>query len=181
MDFLAKGTIITRAYYTSLVQNLWEAIKTKSCGILTKGFCLLQDNTPVHHSYIGQIDAGSWSYHIYTYRLYSPELAPPGYQLCIPQLQKTIREVYHSWWGFSQEINNCTFHSFLSMGSGPACARRYQWYHVTLLYIPWYICCVEKRPWLLLPREIDTQETLHIGSKQYRKCIFTNPILPYLE
>ncbi|XP_063841325.1 histone-lysine N-methyltransferase SETMAR-like [Scylla paramamosain] len=29
MDFLAKGTTITGTYYASLLQKLWEAIKTK--------------------------------------------------------------------------------------------------------------------------------------------------------
>lgn len=51
-DFLAKGTTITGAYYSSLLQKLREALKTKKCRMLTKGVCLLQDNASVHNSHI---------------------------------------------------------------------------------------------------------------------------------
>ncbi|WP_369007492.1 hypothetical protein, partial [Pseudomonas syringae] len=46
MDFLAKGTMITGAYYASLLWKLWEAIKTKRSRMLTKGVCLCKTT---HH------------------------------------------------------------------------------------------------------------------------------------
>lgn len=52
MDFLAKGATIVGAYYASLLQKLQEAIKTKGHGMLTKGVCLLQDNTPVNSAVV---------------------------------------------------------------------------------------------------------------------------------
>lgn len=84
MDVLSKGTTITGAYYTSLIQKLQEAIKTKRHRMLTKGVCLLQDNAPVHISHIAQMEALSCGYDILPHPPYSPDLAPSNFHLFPP-------------------------------------------------------------------------------------------------
>lgn len=76
MDFPAKGTTIIGAYYTSLLQKLREALKTKRRRILTKGVRPLQDNAPVHNSHIAQMKAPSCGYDILPHSPHSPDPAP---------------------------------------------------------------------------------------------------------
>ena len=81
MDFLAKGTTITGAYYASLLRKLRDAIKLKRRGMLTKGVRLLQDNAPVHNSHVAQTEARSCGYEILPHPPYSPDLAPSDFHL----------------------------------------------------------------------------------------------------
>ena len=84
MDFLAKGTTITGAYYASLLRKLWDSIKLKRRGMLTKGVRLLQDNAPVHNSHVAQIEARSCGYEILPHPPYYPDFAPSDFHLFPP-------------------------------------------------------------------------------------------------
>ena len=90
MDFLAKGTTITGAYYASLLRKLRDAIKLKRRGMLTKGVRLLQDNAPVHNSHVAQTEARSCGYEILPHPPYSPDLAPSDFHL-FPTLKSFLK------------------------------------------------------------------------------------------
>ena len=60
LDFLAKKSTITGAYYANLLNQLRTAIREKRQGKLSKGNLLQQDNARVHTCKIA-MDAVEWN------------------------------------------------------------------------------------------------------------------------
>ena len=90
LDFLAKKSTITDAYYANLLDQLRTAIREKRRGKLSKGILLQQDNARVHICKIA-MDAVEWNgYEIIPQPAYSPDLAPSDYFLFL-NLKKDIR------------------------------------------------------------------------------------------
>ena len=89
LDFLAKKSTITGAYYANLLDQLRTAIREKCRGKLSKGILLQQDNAKVHTCKIA-IDAVERNgYELIPQPADSPDLAPSDYFL-FPNLKKYI-------------------------------------------------------------------------------------------
>ena len=90
LDFLAKKSTITVAYYANLLDQLRIVMRKKCWGKLSKGILLQQDNARVHTCKIA-IDAVERNgYELIPHPAYSPDLAPSDYYL-FPNLKKDIR------------------------------------------------------------------------------------------
>ena len=90
LDFLAKKSKITRAYYANLLGQLRTAIREKRRGKLYKGILLQQDNARVHTCKIAMDAVERNWYELIPHSTYSPDLAPGDYFL-FPNLKKDIR------------------------------------------------------------------------------------------
>ena len=90
MDFLAKKSIITVAYYANLLDQLRTVILEKRRGKLSKGILLQQDNARVHTCKIAMDAVERNGYELIPHPAYSPDLAPSDYFL-FPNLKKDIR------------------------------------------------------------------------------------------
>ena len=81
LDFLAKKSTITGAYYANLLDQLRTAIREKHRGKISKEILLQQDNVRVHTCKIA-IDAVDRNvYELIPQPAYSPDLAPSDYFL----------------------------------------------------------------------------------------------------
>ena len=90
LDFLAKKSTLTVAYYANLLDQLRTVIREKRRGKLSKGILLQQDNARDHTCKIA-MDAVEWNgYELIPHPAYSPDLAPSDYFL-FPNLKKDIR------------------------------------------------------------------------------------------
>ena len=90
LNFLAKKSTITVAYYANLLDQLRTVIREKCRGKLSKGILLQQDNARVHTCKIA-MDAVEWNgYELIPHPIYSLDLAPSDYFL-FPNLKKDIR------------------------------------------------------------------------------------------
>ena len=89
LDFLAKKSTITGAYYANLLNQLRTAIREKRRSKLSKGILLQQDNARVHTCKIA-MDVERNGYELIPQPAYSPDLAPSDYFL-FPNLKKNIR------------------------------------------------------------------------------------------
>ena len=86
LDFLAKKSTITVAYFANLLDQLRTVIRGK----LSEEILLQQDNARVHTCKIA-MDAVEWNgYELIPHHAYSPDLAPSDYFL-FPNLKKDIR------------------------------------------------------------------------------------------
>ena len=90
MDFLAKKSTITVAYYANLLDQLRTVIHEKRRGKLSKGILLQQDNVRVHTCKIAMDAVERNGYELIPHPAYSPDLAPSDYFL-FPNLKKDIR------------------------------------------------------------------------------------------
>ena len=90
LDFLAKKSTITGAYYANLLDQLRTAIREKSRGKLSKGILLQQDNARVHTCKIAMDAVERNGYELIPQPTYSPDLAPSDYFL-FPNLKKDNR------------------------------------------------------------------------------------------
>ena len=90
LDFLAKKSTITSAYYANLLDQLRTAIREKRRGKLSKGTLLQQDNARVHTCKIPMDAVERKGYELIPQPAYSPDLAPSDYFL-FPNLEKDIR------------------------------------------------------------------------------------------
>ena len=90
LDFLAKKSIITGAYYANLLDQLKTAIREKRRGKLSKGILLQQDNARDHTCKIAMDAVERNGYELIPQPAYSPGLAPSDYFL-FPNLKKGIR------------------------------------------------------------------------------------------
>ena len=90
LDFLAKKSIITGAYYANLLDQLRTAIRAKRRGKLSKGILLQQDNARDHTCKIAMDAVERNGYELKPQPTYSPDLAPSDYFL-FPNLKKDIR------------------------------------------------------------------------------------------
>lgn len=90
VDFLTRGQMINGAYYSNLMSQLREAIKTKRRGMLTRGVLLLHDNAPIHKSVIAQTEIKRCGYVELNHPPYSPDIAPSDFFL-FPALKKHLR------------------------------------------------------------------------------------------
>ena len=90
LDFLAKKSTITGAYYANLIDQVSTAIREKCRGKPSEGILLQQENAGVHTFKIA-IDAveRKW-YELIPQPAYSPDLTPSDYFL-FPNLKKNIR------------------------------------------------------------------------------------------
>ena len=90
LDFLAKKSTITGAYYANLLKQLRTAIREKRRGKLSKGILLQQDNARVHTCKIAMHAVERNGYELIPQPAYSPDLAPSDC-LLFPNLKKDIR------------------------------------------------------------------------------------------
>ena len=90
LNFLAKKSTITGAYYANLLDQLRTAIREKRRGKLSKGILLQQDNARVHTCKIAMDAVKRNGYELIPNPAYSPDLAPSNYFL-FPNLKKDIR------------------------------------------------------------------------------------------
>ena len=81
LDFLAKKSTITGAYYANLLDQLRTAIREKRRGKLSKGILLQQDNARVHTCKIALDAVERNGYELIPQPTYSPDLAPSDYFL----------------------------------------------------------------------------------------------------
>ena len=95
LDFLAKKSTITGAYYANLLDQLRIVILEKRRGKLSKGILLQQDNARVHTCKIAMDAVEQNGYQLILHPAYSPDLAPSDYFL-FPNLKKDIRG-HHFW------------------------------------------------------------------------------------
>ena len=78
LDFLAKKSTITGAYYANLLDQLRTVIREKRRGKLSKGILLQQDNARVHTCKIAMDAVEQNGYELIPHPAYSPDLAPSG-------------------------------------------------------------------------------------------------------
>ena len=90
LDFLAKKSTITGAYYANLLDQLRTAIREKRRGKLFKGILLQQENARVHTCKIAMDGVERNGYELIPQTVYSPDFAPSDYFL-FPNLKKDIR------------------------------------------------------------------------------------------
>ena len=90
LDFLAKKSTITGAYYANLLDQLRIVIREKHRGKLSKGMLLQQDNARVHTCKIAMDAVVRNGYELIPHPAYFPDLAPSDYSL-FPNLKKNIR------------------------------------------------------------------------------------------
>ena len=90
LDFLAKKSTITGAYYANLLDQLRPAIHEKRRGKLSKGILFQQDNARVHTCKIAMDAVERNGYELIPQPAYSSDLAPSDYFL-FPNLKKDIR------------------------------------------------------------------------------------------
>ena len=95
LDFLAKKSTITGAYYANLLDQLRTAIREKHRGKLFKGILLQQDNARVHTCKIAMDTVERNGYELIPHTAYSPDLAPSNYFL-FPNLKRAIHGS-HFW------------------------------------------------------------------------------------
>ena len=95
LDFLAKKSTITGAYYANLLHQLRTAICEKRQGKLSKGILLQQDNARVHICKIAMDAVERNGYELIPQPAYSPDLDPSDYFL-FPNLKKDIHGC-HFW------------------------------------------------------------------------------------
>ena len=81
LDFLAKKSTITGAYYANLLDQLRTVIREKRRGKLSKGILLQQDNARVHTCKIAMDAVERNGYELIPQPAYSPDLAPSDYFL----------------------------------------------------------------------------------------------------
>ena len=89
LDFIAKKSTITGAYYANLLDQLRTAIREKRRGKLSKGILLQQDNARVHTCKIAMDAVEQNGYELIPHPAYSPDLTPCDYFL-LPNLKKDI-------------------------------------------------------------------------------------------
>ena len=88
LDFLAKESTITVAYYVNLLDQLRTVIREKRQGKISKGILLQQDNARVHTCKIAMDAVERNGYELIPHPAYSPDLAPSDYIFPIPKLEK---------------------------------------------------------------------------------------------
>ena len=94
LDFLAKKSTITVAYYANLLDQLKTAIREKRRGKLSKRILLKQDNARVQTCKIAMdaVERNGYELHVIPQPAYSPDLAPSDYFL-FPNLLKVSVDV----------------------------------------------------------------------------------------
>ena len=93
LDFVAKKSAISVAYYANLLDQLRTVIREQRRGKLSKGILLQQDNAGVHTCKIAMDAVERNGYELIPHPAYSPDLAPSDYFL-FPNLKKDIRGRY---------------------------------------------------------------------------------------
>ena len=89
IDYLPKGQTIKEDYYSSLLVQLKDILKTKRRGKVTKGVLFLHDNAPVHRTLLTQKKMDYLCFQYLDHPPYSPDLAPTDYHL-VSGLKNTI-------------------------------------------------------------------------------------------
>ena len=92
LDFLAKKSTITVAYYANLLDQLRTVIREKCPVKLSKGILLQQDNARVHTCKIAMDAVERNGYELILHPTYSQDLAPSDY-LLFPNLKKESVDV----------------------------------------------------------------------------------------
>ena len=86
LDFPAKKSTITGAYYANLLDQLRTAIRVKRRGKLSKGILLQQDNARVHTCKFAMDAVERNGFELILQPAYSPDLAASDFH--IPKLEK---------------------------------------------------------------------------------------------
>ncbi|KAJ7335342.1 hypothetical protein JRQ81_013283 [Phrynocephalus forsythii] len=84
------GKTLNRNYYCNLLEKQCDALKQKRCGMISKGICLLADNTPVHTAQASVVTTHRLGYELLQHPPYSPDLAPSEFIL-FPGMKKPLR------------------------------------------------------------------------------------------
>ena len=79
LDFLAKKSTITVAYYANLLDQLRTLIREKRQGKLSKGILLQQDNARAHTCKIAMDAVERNGYELIPHPAYSPDLVTISY------------------------------------------------------------------------------------------------------
>ena len=122
LDFLAKESTITIAYYANLLDQLRTVIREKRRGKLSKGILLQQDNVRVHTCKIAMDAVERNEYELIPHPAYSPDLAPSDY--FYSQTWKRISEDVISsptkklWWQLRSGSETRTLLQFWADGTG---------------------------------------------------------------
>ena len=89
IDCLPKGQTINAEYYSSQLVQLKDILKEKRRGKFTKGVLFLDDNVPAHRALATQTKLAYLGFQCLDHSPYSPDLAPPDYNL-FPGLKKQL-------------------------------------------------------------------------------------------
>jgi len=90
IDYLPKGQTINAEYYSSLLMQMKDVLKSKRRGKVTKGVIFLHDNAPANQALATQKKLAYLGFQCLDHPLYSPDLAPSDYHL-FPGLKKQLR------------------------------------------------------------------------------------------
>ena len=93
IDYLQKSKTINGEYYTKLLRELRQAIKSKRPGKLSKDVRVLlyQDNAPAHKSLVAMSAVHDCGFELIDHPPYSPDLASSDYFL-FPNLKIHLAE-----------------------------------------------------------------------------------------
>jgi len=89
IDYLEKGTTITGAYYSSLLNRLKTELQEKRPRLAHKKVLFHHDNAPAHTSAIVVAKLMEIGFQLVSHPPYSPDLAPSDYYL-FPNLKKWL-------------------------------------------------------------------------------------------
>lgn len=90
IDFLDPGQTINDDYYASMLEQVHITITWNHCGKLTQRVHLLQENAPVHKTWVVMTKAAGCGFELLSHPLYYPDLAPLDYHL-FPHMKKHLR------------------------------------------------------------------------------------------
>jgi len=76
IDYLLKGQTINAEYYSSLLVQLKDVLKEKSCGKFTKGVLFLHNKAPAHRALATQKKLAYLGFQFLDHPPYSADLAP---------------------------------------------------------------------------------------------------------
>jgi len=88
--YLPQGQTVNAEYYSSLLVQLWDILKEKHRGKVTKGVLFLHDNFPAHRALATQKKLACLGFLSLDHPPYSPDLTPSDYHL-FPGLKKQLK------------------------------------------------------------------------------------------
>ena len=96
VDFLPPGETIHAVRYCKTLDRLREAVRRKRPGRLTKGVILQHDNATPHTTNLTKDWLRKYDWHVLTYPLHSPDLAPSDYHLFEPLKSHLAGQWFHA-------------------------------------------------------------------------------------
>ena len=147
IKWLPKGVTINSDYYTQVLQELRQAIKSERRGKLSKGVLLLHDNARPHTSQQTSTAIRDLGYEVVPHPPYSPDLAPSDFWLFGP-MKKALR--------------GKRFYSLQQLATSVSKWAREtpkEWYSAGLQKLPdrWTTCIQRKGDWVEIGVNEDSQ------------------------